>query len=93
MNGTENLNHDAARSAAEGPTAPDRREPTAGQRALTICGTLGLVWIAVFAIWGDRFGLAHPVLRQFGGVLGMLALVIVGVLIGALLDGRSRRAR
>lgn len=52
---------------------------------------LGIICVAIYAIWPQWFGIITPVLEQFAGMIALLILVIIGVVVGAAIDHRLPR--
>lgn len=67
----------------EGP-----RKSTPGQRALGLFGFIGVVCVAIYAIWPQWFNISTPVLEQFAGIFALVVLVVIGALVGAFVDNR-----
>lgn len=67
----------------EGP-----RKSTPGQRALGVFGFIGVVCVAIYAVWPQWFNISSPVLEQFAGILALVILVVIGALVGAFVDNR-----
>ncbi|MGP5621929.1 hypothetical protein ACTXPP_06220 [Candidatus Corynebacterium faecigallinarum] len=65
---------------------PHKRTP--GQKALNVFGLLGVICVAIYAVWPQWFGITTPVLEQFAGMIALLILVVIGVIVGAVIDHR-----
>lgn len=64
------------------------QKTTPGRRVLNVCGALGLLCVAVYAIWPQWFGITTPVLEQFAGIIALAVFLVAGVLIGTVIDHR-----
>lgn len=64
------------------------RKTTRGRKVLSVCGLLGLVCVAIYAIWPQLFNFTNPIMEQFAGMIALLILVMVGVTIGSVIDYR-----
>ncbi|MDN5727137.1 MAG: hypothetical protein L0G99_14585 [Propionibacteriales bacterium] len=67
----------------EGP-----RSASPGQRLLVPFGIAGLLCVLIYAIWPGWFSIEVPVLRQFAGVIALAVLVLLGAVIGSIIDNR-----
>ncbi|MBM7417017.1 MULTISPECIES: hypothetical protein [Nocardiaceae] len=67
------------------------RRTTPGQAALRVCGALGLVAIALFIVVPRLSGITLPLPGPVLGVITMLALILIGCVIGSARDNALPR--
>lgn len=70
-------------------TGPRRRSP--GSTTLNVFGAFGLICVVVYAVRPDLFAFTTPVIKQFAGMIAMLALLILGAFAAGFVDTRLPR--
>ncbi|UVI35756.1 hypothetical protein [Brevibacterium spongiae] len=65
-----------------------KRARSGGQTTLNVFGFLGVCCVVVYAIWPGVFDFTNPVLRNFGGMIALLILLIIGAFVAGFIDTR-----
>lgn len=65
-----------------------RRRRSPGRTVLNVFGLIGVCCVAIYAIWPGLFDFTNPVLRQFGGMIALLVLLIIGAFVAGFIDTR-----
>lgn len=65
-----------------------KRARSRGQATLNLFGFAGICCVVVYAVWPGLFDFTNPVLRNFGGLIALLILLIVGAFVAGFIDTR-----
>lgn len=65
-----------------------KRARSRGQATLNVFGFVGVCCVVVYAIWPGLFDFTSPVLRNFGGMIALLILLIIGAFVAGFIDTR-----
>lgn len=63
-----------------------KRARSQGQATLNLFGFAGICCVVVYAVWPGLFDFTNPVLRNFGGMIALLILLIL-LIFGAFVAG------
>lgn len=65
-----------------------KRARSRGQATLNLFGFAGICYMVFCAVWPELFDFTNPVVRNFGGMIALLILLIVGAVVAGFLDTR-----
>ncbi|WP_166821406.1 hypothetical protein [Brevibacterium limosum] len=65
-----------------------KRARSTGQATLNVFGFAGVCCVVVYAIWPGLFDFTNPVLSNFGGIIALIVLLIIGAFVAGFIDTR-----